>query len=586
MSYYGILDGTVQPIVGHFSTNTKFIPDKEVITLLDLENATYKFDITELSKYNTSLVNYGTTANINNADNILMGDNLHMFLDLIHDTAYEGSISLSLNYWFGDENTQTYANYVRGWSSNYNGLYSTNSLADLSLRASATNSYNTMYGSQPVVNEGYITFICVYDNVTNKHYLTQPTAANNDGVVQDFYCMADMFNVNWLVDYTYGRPSLITSWGANGWVSLYGFFEITNYVDYKEYQDVNDPDDGNGSNPYNPQDDDNRGGGGSHDNSSDDLDSNDYSADGGNAPLASTSWFAIYNMTQLQMKSFMTYLVGATWQSAIQSLGLGSVFGAIQKVATMPFDVSSIVGNNTNIVLCGINTNCTCEGDLFSHRIEIDCGNINISRYFGDFKDYNPYTKVYVYLPFIGVNEINTNQVMGKDLNLTYGIDVLDGSCVARLSSGGIQFASYSGNVATEYPIAGRSGGNALQTATNLLGQTLGSELGTLAGLTGSLITGASSTSTFQTVGGIAGNWGNVGVLTPFVYIERPVQCNPNSYDSQYGYTCNKYLQLSSLSGYTEVDDSIHLAISATEEEKERIMEYLTSGFYINSAEP
>ena len=75
-------------------------------------------------------------------------------------------------------------------------------------------------------------------------------------------------------------------------------------------------------------------------------------------------------------------------------------------------------------------------------------------------------------------------------------------------------------------------------------------------------------------------------MLTPFVYLERPVQSRPNAYDSQYGYTCNKYLQLSTLSGYTEVDDSIHLAIAATEEEKERILEYLTSGFYINSPKP
>lgn len=585
MGYYGILDGTVQPIVGHFDTNTKFIPDKDVITLLDLENATYKFDITELTKYNTPLSNYGSIQNINNADNVLMGDNLHMFLDLTHDTAYEGSISLRLHYWFGDDNTHSYANYVRGWSNYYNGLTSSDSLADLSLRSSATNSYKAMYGSQPIVNEGYITFICVYDNVSNKHYLTYPTASNNDGVVQDFYTMDSIYNVNWLINYTYGRPSLVESWMNNGWLSLYGFFESTNYVDYKEYKDETDPDDGNGSNPSNPQDEDNRGGGGSHDNSSDTLNSNDYNLDGGNAPLASTSWFAIYHMTQQQMKSFMTYLVGASWQSAVQSLGLGSVFGGIQKVATMPFDVSSIVGNNRNIVICGINTNCTTQGDLFSHRVEINCGNINISRYFGDFKDYNPYTKVYVYLPYIGVNEINTNQVMGKDLNLTYGVDVLDGSCVARLSSDGIQFASYSGNVSTEYPIAGRSGGNVLQTATNLLGQTLGSELGTLAGLTGSLITGASSTSTFQTVGGVAGNWGNVGVLTPFVYIERPVQSIPNAYDSSFGWTCNKYLPLNVLSGYTEVDESIHLSTTATDEEKEMLKEILTSGFYINDNE-
>lgn len=582
MSEYRILDNTVTPLVGHFDPNNiyRFICDNELNRDIII-SAEYNLKVTNINGINATVntLSRDVKADINLWTRCELGDDLTLFVDITRTGGYDEYQRPVFNYKIGNLDTPLNLGSCDAWSGNYNGSGS-QSILDISLKPNSSNNYYLINGSQPNVSaNSYITMLFVFDNITNKIHCCTVTNAERTGVYEDFKLFTSIGFLNFIDEYNYWIPQALQKNEDNGYLSIISRADVTPYVNYVEYSEY---DDGNGSNPSNPQDDDNRGGDGNHDNSSDTLNSNDYNLDGGNAPLANTSWFAIYNMTPVQMKSFMTYLVGASWQSAVQSLGLGSVFGGIQKVATMPFDVSSIVGNNNNIVICGINTNCTTQGDLFSHRIEINCGNINISRYFGDFKDYNPYTKVYVYLPYIGVNEINTNQVMGKNLNLTYGVDILDGSCVARLSSDGVQFASYSGNVSTEYPIAGRSGGNALQTATNLLGQTLGSELGTLAGLTGSLITGASSTSTFQTVGGIAGNWGNVGVLTPFVYIERPVQSIPNAYDSSFGWTCNKYLPLNVLSGYTEVDESLHLSTTATDEEKEMLKEILTSGFYIN----
>lgn len=286
-------------------------------------------------------------------------------------------------------------------------------------------------------------------------------------------------------------------------------------------------------------------------------------------------------MSFSQVGDLIDYLCSSTWQSAVTNLGLGNVFGAIAKCITVPFDVRSsdrghsikILGNDTNVGAIGV----------VNHLQTVDCGTITIDRYFGDFKDYSPYTKCFIYLPYIGVNEISINQVQGKALNLVYGVDLLDGSCVARLSADNKQLYSFSGNIATEYPIVGKTPSSPLAAATNLLGNITGSDMlvGTV-GLLGSVLTGQNSSSAFQTVGGVAGNWGNVGVLTPFVYLERPVQSIPNNYESSFGWTCNKYLPLNSLSGYTEVDESIHLSTTATDEEKEMLKEILTSGFYIN----
>ena len=365
---------------------------------------------------------------------------------------------------------------------------------------------------------------------------------------------------------------------------------------YISYPGGGDPDDGNGSNAGQGQNDNNVGGDGSYDNSSDNLTSDDYantSSDGEESPYPpilqggwndGTCLYTMYKMTFSQMSQFLNYLCSSTWQSAIQSLGIGSIFGAVQKVLTYPFDVPYAVRSNS-ITVMGINTSCTCSGIV--HRFaEINCGNITIDRYFGDFKDYAPYTKCYIYLPYIGVNEISINQVQGKALSLVYGVDLLDGSCVARLSADDKQLYSFSGNMATEYPIVGKTPSSPLASATNLLGNISGNDtLVATAGLLGSILTSQNSYSAFQTVGGVAGNWGNVGVLTPFVYIERPVQSIPNAYESSFGWTCNKYLKLDDLTGYTEVDGSIHLSTTATDEEKEMLKEILTGGFYINPVE-
>lgn len=584
-----ILDNTVTPLVGHFQDSHKFVCDEE-LNMDKLKKATVKFKVGEIAGRDNTVNSLPTDVDpdLNTWQKFSLGDNLEFFVYLTRTDGYYNYQQPRYTYRIGSLDSPIKLGRCEALGSNYN-VGGGKKIKDVDLKASSKNQYYTLNHAQPQIgNNACITWFAVYDNVVNKIYLCEPTNADNLGILTDFKLANSMQLLNFIDYYDYNYANLLDKNLDNGFLSIIATADITPYVDYKEYSEY---DDGDGSNPGQGQNDENVGGDGNHDNSSDTTDSSDYYDEDSDSPFepqvhdptwtGGTSLYTLFKMSFKQVGDLIDYLCSSTWQSAVTNLGLGNVFGAIAKCITVPFDVRPSP-RGSSIKILGIDTNVGAIG-VVGHLQTIDCGTITIDRYFGDFKDYSPYSKCFIYLPYIGVNEISINQVQGKALSLVYGVDLLDGSCVARLSADNKQLYSFSGNMATEYPIVGKTPSSPLAAATNMLGNITGSDMlvGTV-GLLGSVLTGQNSSSSFQTVGGVAGNWGNVGVLTPFVYLERPVQSIPNNYGSSFGWTCNKYLPLNVLSGYTEVDESIHLSTTATDEEKEMLKEILTSGFYIN----
>ena len=588
-----ILDKTVKPLEGHFEDGNKFYINNPDISLDEWKRSFKIVPIRNLGNIAVEITDLPYKSSPDHYDYEPLGDYLDLGFQWYTPNTSPGAYSTCCIFLQLHETlTNTEIESCRRVASS--NIYEHGYDVTISSCSSLSDGeYYNNTGLNYTLGGGFLLFQFVHDEQTNKIYQLPYWDGGAYSGLTDIH--TNFYQLGVGSEWEYLFPPFVNEIELNdGYIEISNSsvkIEVTPWVIYEEYSDY---DDGNGSNPAQEQNDDNVGGDGSHDNSSDDLDSNDYNNGDNDSAFgpqlndpnwnSGTTLYTLFKMTFTQVGNLITYLTGASWQSTVTQLGLGSVFGAIQKCLTVPFEVnSSFDGYGLHIL--GINTNVATSG-VVNHIQSVDCGEITIDRYFGDFKDYNPYTRVFVYLPYIGVNELNCNQIMGKSLNLTYGVDLLDGSCVARLTADGVQLASYSGNCATEYPIVGKSGLNPLQAVSNLVGLNYGENLGALTGLTESLLTkGGSSASTFQTVGGIAGNWGNVGVLTPFVYIERPVQSIPNSYDSSFGWTCNKYLPLNVLSGYTEVDESIHLSTTATDEEKEMLKEILTTGFYINDSE-
>ena len=214
-----------------------------------------------------------------------------------------------------------------------------------------------------------------------------------------------------------------------------------------------------------------------------------------------------------------------------------------------------------------------------------------IDEYYGGFQDYSPQTKVMLFLPFIGFKMLSTDDVMAGTIGIRYHIDLLTGDlvCFVKLYGKYTQSVIYefSGNCASQVPLNGRDYSNivrgavqgAVQSATSLISGNIG---GAAAQLFNTVTDIAMSKPTVERSGAIVANAGFLSSYTPYLIFARPAASHPKNYEKYKGRPSNITAQLSSLTGYTEVDKLISSGFSrASQSEVEEIKSLLSSGIYL-----
>ena len=218
----------------------------------------------------------------------------------------------------------------------------------------------------------------------------------------------------------------------------------------------------------------------------------------------------------------------------------------------------------------------------------VDCGTVNCYEYFGNVLDYNPYTNIRLYLPFIGIIDLSNSDVMRSNINVVYHVDVLSGACLAEVKitrdGGGGTLYQYAGNAATTLPISSGSYMGVVSSVSSvatraLAGFASGGALGAIAsGATG--ILNAQGTNVVHS-GGFSGNAGAMGCKKPYLIIERPQTETAENTAKLLGYGSNLFTKLNTCKGFTRVK-GVHVdAVPATKEEKKLIEEKLMDGIII-----
>lgn len=218
---------------------------------------------------------------------------------------------------------------------------------------------------------------------------------------------------------------------------------------------------------------------------------------------------------------------------------------------------------------------------------KINCGTITIPEYYGNATDFEPYTTVHIYLPFIGIVPIKANDVLGKQVNIEYGIDALTGTCLAIITTikdgSKIGCYTFAGNCAVQIPV---SGGNYAQMITGLAG-FLVSGVGAIATGNPVMALGAgasfmSSSVSVQHSGSIGANAGACGVRKPYVIITRRKSYDAQNYQHFYGFPSNNHIKLGNCVGYTQVKSChVESIYRATDNEKQEIESLLKDGIII-----
>lgn len=254
---------------------------------------------------------------------------------------------------------------------------------------------------------------------------------------------------------------------------------------------------------------------------------------------------------------------------------------------------------------------------------EIDCGTAIFPEFYGNYLDYSPYSKALCYLPFIGIVELNVDDIVGHAVNITYHVDSYSGACIALINcvndrSSGVLY-QFSGNCSVQLPIAGGSqaaikaaqiSAGAYQNAYHIAGLAglaggVASGIGSLLSLNlGGVLSGAvngigsymsnqaqgqaaavsqtvSAKSSVQHSGQFGESFGAMGNKKPYMILKRPVQVQVPNYQSEYGYPAHKYVNISECTGYIRCRGVHVLSARATDSEKHMIEQALTEGVYV-----
>lgn len=94
---------------------------------------------------------------------------------------------------------------------------------------------------------------------------------------------------------------------------------------------------------------------------------------------------------------------------------------------------------------------------IHENIIDVDCGSVTISEQYHNVLDYSPFSRLTIFLPFIGFVDLDDKMVMNNTVRVNYRVDVLSGRCLAEIYvmlNGTTEscIASYAGTIATDEP--------------------------------------------------------------------------------------------------------------------------------------
>lgn len=356
-------------------------------------------------------------------------------------------------------------------------------------------------------------------------------------------------------------------------------------------------------------------------------------------PSSGSGFIHVYNPTPAEFVSFGHWL----WVTYADA--------SIDKIWNNPFD--GVLGAHELYATPGVSGRdnirsgflvCPTSANLVPNRYtEIDCGTVVVPEFYGNYLDYSPYSQCYIYLPFIGINEVSIDDIVGHAVNIRYRVDSYSGACIAMIyvAKQGYRNLCYqfAGNCSVEVPLAGGSqaaikagmmqaeayGRAAIQSAQiqktakigtgivqgahagagagafNPVAGIVGGLLGGLAGGAAGYIQGAAdygaaklsagamqdaarvaNKSSVQHSGQFGASHGAMGLKVPFIMVRNPIQVKVTNYNNDYGFPAHKRVIIGGCTGYLRVKEVNVVSAHATNEEKIAIEEALKNGVYVS----
>lgn len=275
---------------------------------------------------------------------------------------------------------------------------------------------------------------------------------------------------------------------------------------------------------------------------------------------------------------------------------------ALADLTYYPFDVRSVVqtGGSSDVYLGNYRLVDVSGLPINSYDGYIDIGEVFIQPSTNSYRDFEPYTKLYIYLPYIGIRQLAIDRVYKKVLKIRYFIDFNTRGCCACIIVDGKLVDYHNGQIGITVPLSQESfssyansqvssllqlGANTGVSASGgaMMGGGLGAILGGSVGLASGVIDIASNhKENFNNARGSSSSMINE-LLPQYCYLiwEIASVSETTNHLPLEGKPSNASGKISNFTGFLQVN-SVDLSCSgATDSEKQEILSMLQSGIRI-----
>ena len=442
----------------------------------------------------------------------------------------------------------------------------------------------TLYGAQ-------------YTNIKDVHFIFCSSVAGNFNA--NPWAGVDSGDIGRLINYpSFGSNAKLASFILMSKDTLEDIFTGSGMPWSYNEDLVKSPDDGGlnkpviSGQPDNPTDDDTPGTG---NNTSDTV---EYPS-----PLyiPNATVYDRYFLTPNQVPDVKKFLFSDTFVDNVRRLWTNPAEYVISLVC-YPFDVDSTGLTTTSGVVSvgGVSSNIAAAALTDKGVPYFYGGSVYVDKYYNSYLDFEPYTSIDIYIPYIGVRPLNVSQVVGHTLCIGYYIDLNTQQITALIgldgqgNNLGQVVTQFVGSIGIQTPLSGTSAQDMIR---NIVAQTSGliTGVGAIAGgIMGAnpalLASWAASTSNALSGGGqtAPSYFGSLspvsGLYTPqvaYLIINRPRQAMPAAYLTQQGFSSNYSGKVSQFSGYLECASvSLSSTTTMTAGEQQEIINLLTGGIY------
>lgn len=300
-------------------------------------------------------------------------------------------------------------------------------------------------------------------------------------------------------------------------------------------------------------------------------------------PSAASSLLHVYNPTQGQIDAFGSWL----WTTFS-----GDLIDTVSKLFNDPMD--AVIGlhelyatpatSGSSTIRAGFLDSGVSSKLVGSRYTSINCGSVVVPEYYQNYLDYSPYTKCFVYLPFVGIVPVSADDIIGNAIQIKYNVDSYTGCCIAIITVARAGYSStvyqFEGNCGVEIPITSGYQSTLIGGLLGVAGTAISGSphVGLAAASLGRANLGKNEVSHS---GSFGSSYGAMGAKIPYIIVKRPTQKSVVNYNDEYGFPAHKRVRIGDCSGYLRAREVHVVSPTATDEEKARIEEMLKEGVFV-----